>query len=1114
MAKFVIKASEFKNVCKAVNDRKLAELKKEIIEILKKQEEREVKKAVEFFEAQEAHYTHLEKSTLSGKWVEKAGYGIGTVRVWKGKKYKKIAPGKWARMYEKEGRGANVAVGRLIAQVNKIDNVEDLMNFAMMHKQRFVDENGMDLPILDKLRAAIDAKNGTVESKGTSKPAVKVSKIDQAVSDLQTLDWSESDGSDVKDIVNRYFKTDKEKAKFADYVKNESKFNKFQKDMLAEAVSGEKKDTFEDEMNRLNDAQEAAWEGFESGSEIKATPENSKKFYDKVKKFVDENNIKLTKKHHDEIAENNGHSFNEALALAGAYGEEEKKKALEWNKETNKKYKGAALDLSQIDEFKETGTEEKETPSDGGDTKKDEKPDEPAKETEPKEKPVDIRESRIKGLKDQVEWYAGVADENGKLSKEQVKGLEEVLENLYVFGNRVIDNDFLRGVKALEENGGKFSDEEISKKAKESEAEKHQNRSDAMKGNKNAYKGGLAKDTVKFVKEVKGEPYHDFETDANKLAIYSDDGRRSSGIVMSQEIADIIDSHNEPSILDWKDNIADEINAKYPAIQKDYVRLALGGIRPGYRSGKKENVKVVSEAEKESEAEKTKNRSDAMKGNKNAYKGMSYEELVKRRESFQRNGNRSEYFEGMSKEERDNSLDEMFEELDKRNLRNVDSDSFNNKNKEPKKTSGAKTQFKRELPAGSAKTVKENIGTFTKAGDGKVEMPATKEVAELFDSLNKSASKEENRHFMTDAYYDGENFVSTDGRRLVCIKAGDIGLDKGYVKVDTSGGKITVTALPEKKDYEFPNYKRVMPGSANTQEVKFDNKALKEKLKEMKKDGAFNQKSSTGVAIEFKDGKAYLDGTVVGSGDVKFPEGQEPFIKLNGFYLMDAALAGDSSSMFLDKDNPAHRATDISTNNSDIVIMTMEPVRSDYESGRKAKADKKAAKDKAKAENRKNNEKLLANFEPTKVDRNVENVASDIDSKLSEFSDDDLKENYDRLTIDFDKVMEKPGLMSLYSKVNKNGLSFGNAYLYSQLAKKHPEIKEKFEAEMKKRGLEVKKSLFDGFLVAELLEEDVDEEEEDEEEESLWNDYSAEQPELFNSTELMVREALNRRRCL
>ena len=169
MARFLVKASEFKNVCKAVNDRKLAELKKEIIEILKKQDENEVKKAIDYFNSQELHYTHLEKSLVSGKWIEKAGYGIGTVRIWKGKKYKKIAPDKWVRVFDKEGRGTNIAIGKLIAKVNKIDNVEDLMAFVMANKQRFVDENGMDLPVLDKLRAAVDARNGNVGSKETSK---------------------------------------------------------------------------------------------------------------------------------------------------------------------------------------------------------------------------------------------------------------------------------------------------------------------------------------------------------------------------------------------------------------------------------------------------------------------------------------------------------------------------------------------------------------------------------------------------------------------------------------------------------------------------------------------------------------------------------------------------------------------------------------------------------------------------------------------------------------------------------------------------------------------------------------------------------------------------------
>lgn len=339
MARFMVKASEFKNVCKAVNDRKLAELKKEIIEILKKQDEKEVKKAVDYFDSQELHYTHLEKS-LNGKWVEKAGYGVGTVRIWKGKKYKKIAPGKWARVFEKEGRGANIAVGKLISKVNAIKDEEELLRFVEENKQRFVDDNGKELAVVEKLKAAIGSKGGESGSKGTSKPAEK--KTDSK-DDLQAA------LKEVEDAIDNA-------GDYDDIEELENERQKILKKLEKNEKPAEKKKTFKQEMNQLYDAQDEAWEGFESGSDIKSSSENSKKFYERVKKFVDDNNIKLSQKHYDEIEDSNGHSFNEALELAGAYGEEKKEKALAKNREYSKKYEGQFLDLSMIDEFK---TEEK-----------------------------------------------------------------------------------------------------------------------------------------------------------------------------------------------------------------------------------------------------------------------------------------------------------------------------------------------------------------------------------------------------------------------------------------------------------------------------------------------------------------------------------------------------------------------------------------------------------------------------------------------------------------------------------------------------------------------------------------------------------------------------------
>ena len=200
MARFMVKASEYKNVCKAVNDRELAELKKEIIEILKKQDEKEFKKAIDYLNSQELYYTHLEKSITTGKWVEKAGYGIGTVRTWKGKKYKKVAQGNWVRVFDKESRGTSIAIGKLIAKVQKINNVEDLMALVMENKQRFVDENGMDLPVLDKLRAAVDARNGNVGSKETSKPAEK-----------KETDYSKMSEDELNELNKKLRQTIKEK---------------------------------------------------------------------------------------------------------------------------------------------------------------------------------------------------------------------------------------------------------------------------------------------------------------------------------------------------------------------------------------------------------------------------------------------------------------------------------------------------------------------------------------------------------------------------------------------------------------------------------------------------------------------------------------------------------------------------------------------------------------------------------------------------------------------------------------------------------------------------------------------------------------------------------------
>ena len=144
---------------------KLEQLKREVIEILKKQDKKVQKKDVN---------EDISKSLLftSQEIIQKAAYPVGTVREWKGKKFKKIAPGQWKRMYEGTGRGTNIAVGKLIAQVKRIDNVEDLMKFCMLHKQRFANTD-----VLEKIRQAVDEHKNNLSDGKTEENKGKQGKI-------------------------------------------------------------------------------------------------------------------------------------------------------------------------------------------------------------------------------------------------------------------------------------------------------------------------------------------------------------------------------------------------------------------------------------------------------------------------------------------------------------------------------------------------------------------------------------------------------------------------------------------------------------------------------------------------------------------------------------------------------------------------------------------------------------------------------------------------------------------------------------------------------------------------------------------------------------------------
>lgn len=821
MAKFMVKASEFKNVCKAVNDRKLAELKKEIIEILKKQDEKDFKKATDYLNSQEEHFTHLEKS-FSGKWIEKAGYGIGTVRVWKGKKYKKIAPDKWVRVFDKEGRGTNIAIGKLIAKVNKIDNVEDLMAFVMANKQRFVDENGMDLPVLDKLRAAVGVKNENLSGESSS--------------------YTYGVGEDVSREKNKIFEgKEKITKEEADLHKVSRKFSQMPTTEL-----------------KQRKAKLERW--IENKTRNKRDSLNNAIFRESYQKELDAINAVLDKR--------NG------------------------KKETSK----------------------------------------------PTEKKT------VQGVKILSK------DEIHNLTKGEVQDYRKELHD---------------AMKKLDYGADDF-------------------------------------DILYATKKIADDTWHNKEY---KDAVDSDKNIK--------EFAAFLKENN----LHQHDKI--EYKGKDYVVQYD----SQGGdgdllwIPPVFDDSEFDVSKIKIKND-ESEEEKTQNRSEAMKGNKNAYKG------------------------------------------------------------------GAK----------------EVVGTFSKVDDNTVEMPLTKDAKKLFESLNKTRSNDKHRQFMADAYYDGENLVSTDGRRLTVIKAGDIGLEKGYVNVKTDNGKITVEHNAEKtKENQFPNYSKVIPDN-NNQEVNLNKKDLLNKLKEMKQDGAYTKKEPS-ITLEFNDGDVILDGTVIGKSDAEF-EGENKYIRINAEYLKDAVSSSDNSTMFV-SDNP-EKAISFSDNNSNIIVM---PMNNSEKDNYKERRNSKKERDDWESEQKKQHQDAMNNIVDTQKesmsDGWVQSLINRVNNKEMDNHKAIIEHSYKALK-EAEKMIDKPTKNWTSSLTN-------NKYGFSLLAatRKNPEFKTALENMANEYGL-IKKSLFDDFIIDNFIEEDIDDIEEEKEEESLWNDYSAEQPELFNSVELQVTEAMNR----
>ena len=145
--RFCVLKSVYEEISKSLESQKLDYFKKELIKILEKRGKTEIAKSV---------------IAIHDEWLEKGGYGIGTIREWKGIKFKKIAPGKWRRIYESDGKGTKQSVSYVKKQIENAKDFEELGKIVSQNLQRFYVDRKL-VPVAKEILDAAKGKQGKLK---------------------------------------------------------------------------------------------------------------------------------------------------------------------------------------------------------------------------------------------------------------------------------------------------------------------------------------------------------------------------------------------------------------------------------------------------------------------------------------------------------------------------------------------------------------------------------------------------------------------------------------------------------------------------------------------------------------------------------------------------------------------------------------------------------------------------------------------------------------------------------------------------------------------------------------------------------------------------------------
>ena len=91
--------------------------------------------------------------------IEKSrGYAVGTIREWKGRKFKKMPNSKWVRVYDTHDKHTETSIARLKGRVRRAGSVDELLKIVVENVHRFEDADGKILPIVEELKKEVDGK--------------------------------------------------------------------------------------------------------------------------------------------------------------------------------------------------------------------------------------------------------------------------------------------------------------------------------------------------------------------------------------------------------------------------------------------------------------------------------------------------------------------------------------------------------------------------------------------------------------------------------------------------------------------------------------------------------------------------------------------------------------------------------------------------------------------------------------------------------------------------------------------------------------------------------------------------------------------------------------------